>query len=76
MLELIHTSTLAWFGWVQYEKTSVNSPTTKPNQTEPARSIQPGWHGTIQLLLRPRIKVTIIAIATSVLVQIYNAPLA
>ena len=63
-LELVHTSTLAQFGTVRYDKNrNVNAPTTEPYQTGSAYSIKPGWHGTVRLLLKQRIEIIIIPLS-------------
>ena len=63
-LELVHTSTLARFGTVRYDKNwNVNAPTTEPYRTGPAHSIKPGWHGTVQLLLKQYIEIIIIPLS-------------
>ena len=58
--ELVHTSMLARFSTVRYDKNrNVNAPTTEPYRTGPAHSIKPGWHGTVRLLLKQRIEIII-----------------
>ena len=57
-LEPVHTSTIARFGPVRYDKIhNVNAPSIEPYRTEPAQLIQPSRHGTVRLLLKQHIKV-------------------
>jgi len=50
-LELVHNSTLAWFGLAQFNKIyNVNTP--KPNRAEPGQAclMEPNWHDLAQFM--------------------------